>query len=415
VRWQRRHGRHDLPWQRDRDPYRVWVSEVMLQQTQVATVIGYYDRFLERFPTVTALAEADEDDVLAARSGLGYYSRARHLQRAARQVNAAGWPTDAAGLAALPGIGPSTAAAIATFCFGQREPILDGNVRRVYGRYLGPLPGGATASGPAATRLWIFARAVMADPALADDEAPAFIQGLMDLGAQVCTRSRPRCDRCPLAAGCRLHADAGLAAPPTATAGAAVGVVARRRPALPSREYRLLLIRQRSDADDGGIVWLQRRAPTGLWGGLWSLPEIGAPRMGPETGAEDGVVDTCRDGCGSGAGPRCADGGAAVVDAVRTLAAAAGWVLADAVLDAARRPVEQFDHVFTHFRMRALIHRIDLSDPTTSAAALPSSRVDDVGSPWVSLPLGDRDAIGAAPLATPIRRLLLRQSPAGED
>ncbi len=266
----------------------------MLQQTQVATVVGYYDRFLARFPTVAALAAADDDAVLGAWSGLGYYSRARNLHRAARLLatTSGGWPTDVAGIAALPGVGESTAAAIATFCFGRRETILDGNVRRVYARYLGIGDGHAVPRDRAATvRLWAFARAVIADPALAIADCPALIQGLMDLGGRICTRSRPRCERCPLAAGCVARGRPPVTATPTPAAP-----VAHRR-------YRLLLIRQRDGATDGSGpgVWLERRPASGLWGGLWSLPEIGAPvaaaaASGPGVVAAAGGADNRVDG-----------------------------------------------------------------------------------------------------------------------
>ncbi len=410
--WQRLHGRHDLPWQRDRDPYRIWVSEVMLQQTQVATVIGYYERFLERFPSVAALAAADDDAVLAAWSGLGYYSRARHLQRAARQVAADGWPRDAAGLESLPGIGRSTAAAIATFCFGRREPILDGNVRRVYARYLGLPPGESTTSPQGARRLWAFAHAVIADRSLPDAEAPAFIQGLMDLGAQVCTRNRPRCDRCPLAAGCRTFGDARDA--DLLEASAAARPVARptRRPPLPTRRFRWLLLREpgagagnggddHEPAGSGGPagrggVWLERRPGTGLWGGLWSPPEIRLPGDG---GIDERSADVDADAD--------ADADGALIDAIATLAASAGWQLPPSNLAAACRPVDHFEHGFTHFRMQAAVHRLDL--PPASTGRGQRAGAADAGSRWIYLPFDGRDRIEAAPLATPIRQLLLRQ------
>ena len=203
VRWQRRHGRHGLPWQGTRDPYRVWLSEVMLQQTQVATVLDYYPRFLERFPDVQALAAAPLDDVLALWSGLGYYSRARNLHRCAQEVVAAhggAFPRAAPMLATLPGIGRSTAAAIAAFCFGERAAILDGNVKRVLTRAarLRRRPGrgrrGARACGPPPRRC---CRRAGVD---------VYTQGLMDLGATVCLARQPACERCPLAADCAARA-----------------------------------------------------------------------------------------------------------------------------------------------------------------------------------------------------------------
>ena len=193
VHWQRQHGRHDLPWQHTRDPYRVWLSEIMLQQTQVVTVIDYFNRFLHRFPTVRDLAAATEDEVLGLWSGLGYYSRARYLHRAAQQVVAQHggvFPQQAALLETLPGIGRSTAAAIASVCFGERVAILDGNVKRVLTRHLGF--DADLAQARAVTTLW--ERAQDRLPARAQD-MPIYTQAVMDLGATVCTPRQPRCDQ----------------------------------------------------------------------------------------------------------------------------------------------------------------------------------------------------------------------------
>jgi A/G-specific adenine glycosylase len=206
VAWQRKHGRHGLPWQHTRDPYRVWLSEIMLQQTQVTAVLDYYQRFLSQFPTVKALAEAPADQVMTQWAGLGYYARARNLHACAKQVMST-WngkfPPDASGLATLPGIGPSTAAAIAAFCYGERAAILDGNVKRVLAR-LFAIEGDPT-SRPTELQLWSLARdlvptarACAADP----DLMSAYTQGLMDLGATVCTRGRPKCEACPLKKDC---------------------------------------------------------------------------------------------------------------------------------------------------------------------------------------------------------------------
>ncbi|WP_235823872.1 A/G-specific adenine glycosylase [Azohydromonas sediminis] len=254
VAWQRRHGRHDLPWQRTRDPYRVWLSEVMLQQTQVATVLGYYERFLARFPDVAALAAAPLDDVLALWSGLGYYSRARHLHRCAQVVVAehgGAFPRDSATLATLPGIGRSTAAAIAAFCFGERAAILDGNVKRVLARALG---FGDDLAGAAAERaLWQRAQAL-----LPHRDVDVYTQGLMDLGATVCTARAPRCDACPLADGCVARAEGRPERYPVKTRRTRRG---RRRHAL------LWLVH-------GPRLWLVQRPPRGVWASLWSLPEF---------------------------------------------------------------------------------------------------------------------------------------------
>src|SRR3954452_4860522 len=193
VAWQRKHGRHALPWQNTRDAYRIWLSEIMLQQTQVAAVLGYYARFLERFPTVGVLAEAPLDDVMACWSGLGYYTRARNLHACARRVLAeygAVFPSDPALLADLPGIGRSTAAAISAFSSGTRAAILDGNVKRVFARVFGvdQYPG----LKPVEEALWR-----RADALLPETGIERYTQGLMDLGATLCTRSSPDCSRCP--------------------------------------------------------------------------------------------------------------------------------------------------------------------------------------------------------------------------
>jgi A/G-specific adenine glycosylase len=253
VRWQRRHGRHHLPWQRDRDPYRIWLSEVMLQQTQVATVLGYYERFVGRFPDLRALAAAPLDDVLAAWSGLGYYSRARNLHRCAQHlVHAHGgeFPRSAAELARLPGIGRSTAAAIAALAFDERAAILDGNVKRVLARCLGFGADLSVASNLRA--LW-----AQAETLLPDREVARYTQGLMDLGATLCTTRNPDCPRCPLAASCAAHRAGRPEAYPVKT---------RRTPRGRRMHALLWLVR-------GDRMWLVQRAPRGVWAGLWSLPE----------------------------------------------------------------------------------------------------------------------------------------------
>jgi A/G-specific adenine glycosylase len=254
IAWQRRHGRHGLPWQGTRDPYRVWLSEVMLQQTQVSTVLGYYGRFLERFPDVRALAIAPLDDVLALWSGLGYYSRARNLHRCAQAVVAqhgGAFPRSAAALATLPGIGRSTAAAIAAFCFGERVAILDGNVKRVLSRVLGF--GDDLARTPAVDALWAEATALL--PARHVD---VYTQGLMDLGATLCTARQPACPQCPVAARCVARAEGAPERYP----------VKSRRLVRSRRNHALLWLRQ------GGRHWLVQRPPRGVWAGLWSLPEF---------------------------------------------------------------------------------------------------------------------------------------------
>ncbi|MBL8521894.1 MAG: A/G-specific adenine glycosylase [Betaproteobacteria bacterium] len=254
IAWQQSHGRHDLPWQNTRDPYRIWVSEIMLQQTQVRTVIPRYAAFMQRFPTVAALAAASPDAVLALWAGLGYYARARNLHRAAREVMAAfdgRVPTAAATLQRLPGIGRSTAAAISVFAAGERAAILDGNVKRVLCRVFMIAPGGDAAAD--ARGLWD-----LAERLVPHDHVEAYTQGLMDLGSGVCVPRTPDCAACPLAALCGAHRAGRVAEFPVRPA---------KRPR-PLKRSQLVIARH------GDRVLLERRAPKGIWGGLWSLPEV---------------------------------------------------------------------------------------------------------------------------------------------
>ncbi len=253
LSWFDRHGRHDLPWQQPATAYRVWISEVMLQQTRVATVIPYFQRFIDRFPDIAALAAAEQDEVLHLWSGLGYYARARNLHRAARQIlaeHAGAFPTELEAVAALPGIGRSTAGAILSLGAGQRHPILDGNVKRVLTRFHA-LPGWPGHSA-VQKRLWQLAERYT--PA---DRCADFNQAMMDLGATLCSRARPACRRCPLESGCAAYAVGTPTAYPQP----------RPRREQPHRELYLLLLEQ-----DGRLL-LERRPPVGIWGGLWSLPE----------------------------------------------------------------------------------------------------------------------------------------------
>jgi A/G-specific adenine glycosylase len=290
VSWQKKHGRRNLPWQNTRDPYRIWLAEIMLQQTQVTTVIPYYRRFVAAFPDIRVLAAAPRGRVLELWSGLGYYRRAHLLHRAAQTVVAEHvgmFPRDAKTLATLPGVGRSTAAAIAAFAYGERGAILDGNVKRVLARHEGiaGFPGDARVE----RALWERADALLPQRAI-----ETYTQALMDLGATVCLRAQPRCAACPVAADCvALRADriATLPAP-------------RPKKASPRRAVNVLLIERH------GEVLLERRPAAGIWAGLWSLPET-------EAGAD--VEQYCRERFGAEV--------------------------------AVRAPLSAIEHAFTHFRL----------------------------------------------------------------
>lgn len=337
IAWQRRHGRHHLPWQNTGDAYRVWLSEIMLQQTQVLAVLGYYARFVERFPTVQALAAAPADDVMAAWAGLGYYTRARNLHRCAQIVVAdhgGVFPRDPEALAALPGIGRSTAAAIAAFSYGVRAAILDGNVKRVFARVFGVdgFPGDKRVE----EAMWRIAEAVLP----AADGIQPYTQGLMDLGATVCTRGKAACltgeRACPLESLCEARRTGRVMELP----------VPRPRKAIPERAATLLM------ALHDGAVLLQRRPQRGIWGGLWSLPLVGDM---------DAALD---------AHP-------AASDEARTVAQAYGLV-------SSIEPAGVLMHTFTHFRLQMHLLRVEIGQ----AAALDDdwrwvslARLDAVGMP----------------------------------
>lgn len=252
--WFDAHGRKQLPWQENPTLYRVWISEIMLQQTQVATVIPYYERFMARFPDIQALADAELDEVLRLWAGLGYYARARHLHQAARILrdqHGGEMPLDIAILQALPGIGRSTAGAILALAVGQRQPILDGNVKRLMARF------GAVEGWPGQSRvqaaLWELTERYTPVQRVAD-----YTQAVMDLGAMICTPRRPHCAGCPVAGGCAAHAlgrEMDFPAP-------------KPRREAPVRAVQMLLLRA-----ENGEVLLERRPPVGIWGGLWSFPE----------------------------------------------------------------------------------------------------------------------------------------------
>ncbi len=259
ITWQKQHGRHDLPWQNTIDPYAIWVSEIMLQQTQVAEVLGYYAKFMARFPNIHALAAATQEEVLQYWSGLGYYSRARNLHNAAQRIMddfggqgvEAKFPQDFDYILSLPGIGRSTAAAISTFAFNLPQPILDGNVKRVFARHF--LVEGWPSSPKVEQQLWQIA--LRENPT---EGAAAYTQGLMDLGATLCTRGKPRCSDCPVNMSCQAFAQSLTHTLPTA----------KPRKVIPEKSTHMLVM------VDGDEVMLEKRPSSGIWGGLWSFPEV---------------------------------------------------------------------------------------------------------------------------------------------
>ena len=338
IAWQRQHGRHDLPWQNTRDAYRIWLSESMLQQTQVATVLPYFLRFVDAFPTVDALAAASLDRVLGLWSGLGYYRRAHLLHAAAHEVverHAGRFPTDAATLATLPGIGRSTAAAIAAFASGERGAILDGNVKRVLARHRGI--GGWPGAPAAQAAFWREAEALLPD---SPNEIARYTQGMMDLGATICTRTRPRCDACPVSGDCAARREGRIDALPSP----------RPRKTLPHRDVALLLL------EHGERILLEQRPATGIWGGLWSLPEMPLDSDVPGyVAAHFGVRVVCFD------------------------------------------KLPAIEHAFTHFRLTMHPLRVPIA-----------SDVDRLRSPGVDWFRRD-EALGRG-LPSPIRRLLLAEA-----
>jgi A/G-specific adenine glycosylase len=269
IAWQKLHGRHDLPWQNTTDPYAIWVSEIMLQQTQVAAVIGYYAKFMQRFPTISALANASQEDVLQSWSGLGYYSRARNLHAAAQKIvdefsdddlNIQ-FPKNFEDILSLPGIGRSTAAAISTFALNTPQPILDGNVKRVFARYFNIT--GATNTPKVVKTMWEIAE--RENPTNPQD-AIIYTQGLMDLGATICTRGRPRCSECRMNIGCQAYANDIVHLLPTL----------KPKKITPQKQIMLLVLLK------AGEVLLEKRPQTGIWAGLWSLPEIDVTEIATE-------------------------------------------------------------------------------------------------------------------------------------
>ena len=342
INWQRRHGRHGLPWQ-GADAYCIWLSEIMLQQTQVITVIPYYQRFIARFPDIAALAGASEDEVLAYWSGLGYYSRARSLFRAAHIImkqHDGIFPRDFDDICALPGIGRSTAAAISALAFHERRAILDGNVKRVLARYCAI--EGYTGEKKIEAQLWQQAENLLPlEPSTLDnrprnDEIATYTQGLMDLGAQICTRTRPRCEVCPLLTSCAAHERGLVTQLPTP----------RPRKTLPEKYSTFLLIL------NGSNILLERRPGSGIWGGLWCPPQMD---VGEEVGAY------------------CMQQFGLSVERTVTL------------------PV--FAHSFTHFKLHI--------EPLVVQVALKPGQILKPGSVWL-----DVDEALRAAIPSPVRKLL---------
>ncbi len=330
IHWQRVNGRHDLPWQQTRDAYRIWLAEIMLQQTRVHTVIPYFERFLERFPSLEALAAAPLESVLELWSGLGYYARARNLHRCAQSIVSSpggSFSADPDANVRLPGIGRSTAAAISVFAFGRRAAILDGNVKRVLARCFGLAGGVSKAQNE--REMW-----ALAESLLPGVSVEAYTQGMMDLGAAVCRRQKPACDACPLQSICVACREGRQAELPTRAA----------RRALPERSNRLLLL------SDGSRVLLQRRPPSGIWGGLLSLPELNG---------ESVESFALRQGC--------------------------------RLLDTQAMP--PITHLFTHFRLIMQVLRCEVE--------ISSLRAGEGGWEWLAL-----EDVGSAALPTPIRKLL---------
>ncbi|MDX1755490.1 MAG: A/G-specific adenine glycosylase [Marinobacter sp.] len=334
--WYDRHGRKTLPWHRDRNAYRVWVSEIMLQQTQVATVIPYFEAFMARFPDVEALASAPEDDVLGHWSGLGYYARARNLQKAARQVVEqfdGEFPADQEQLESLPGIGRSTAAAILAQAFQQRATILDGNVKRVLARH--HAVAGWPGQSAVLNQLWQHAETHTPHQRVRD-----YTQAIMDLGAMVCTRSRPSCEECPLQASCQAHARDEVSLYPGS----------KPKKAKPEKATWMLILEDRQ-----GRVLLQKRPPSGIWGGLWSLPELD-----PAYTAEE-LPDACEQALGLSCGEPELQAG--------------------------------FRHTFSHYHLHI--------QPARLIAASGTAIADDADQRWVY-----RDEAISLGLPAPIRTLL---------
>lgn len=359
IAWQQQHGRHSLPWQNTGDAYKVWLSEIMLQQTQVTAVIPYYQRFLQKFPTVQALATAPVEDVMALWAGLGYYTRARNLHQCAKQVLTQYqgiFPSDPQRLQELPGIGRSTAAAIAAFSYGSIAAILDGNVKRVFARVFGidAYPGIKSVEDD----MWLRAEALL--PA---QDIAAYTQGLMDLGATLCTRSKPDCPRCPFQARCVAYSQGRTAELPV------------RKPKKQQKEkHAVMLLLEHEDT-----VLLEQRPMTGIWGGLVSLPELYGMREGAHLTGTDIDAMLLQQECGT---PEQQS----LQERVHQFGQAASM-----------RSLASFTHVFTHFKLH--VHVIHCA-MTTRPAVLGDNRYA-----WTSL-----SHIEQLALPAPVKSLLLSHS-----
>jgi len=333
IAWQKIHGRHDLPWQNTQDPYAIWVSEIMLQQTQVTAVIGYYAKFMARFPDIASLANATQEEVLQHWSGLGYYSRARNLHNAAQTImddHDGKFPQDFEKIQTLSGIGRSTAAAIASFAFQQNQTILDGNVKRVLARHF--VIEGWTGTPKIEKQLW-----ALAESLVPKQDMVAYTQGLMDLGATICTRSKPKCERCPIKASCQALAKNKTKELPTS----------KPKKTIPQKQTTMLLIL------DGNEVMLEKRPANGIWGGLWSLPEISMEEIASEVALGRFSLEV-----------------------------------------ESEEPLESIQHLFTHFKLEILPQPLSVTNRTRQTN-IPNT---------IWLPI--EEAIGAA-LPTPVRNILL--------
>ena len=340
IHWQKLHGRSNLPWQNTRDPYAIWVSEIMLQQTQVTTVIPYYLRFLRRFPDIESVASSSVDEILALWSGLGYYSRGRNLHQAARLISrdqGGIFPRNFEAIQQLPGIGRSTAAAIAVFAYGEQRAILDGNVKRVFARCFGV--DGYLGERKNELLLWRKAEELLPER-YGGNQIEIYTQALMDLGATVCTRGQPKCMTCPLQQDCIALRNDCVARLP----------VSRPRGPLPEKETVLLMLMKQ------GEVLLGKRPATGIWGGLWCLPEMPV--------GEDAIA-YCRQHFGM---------------KVKPLA-----------------HMPPLDHTFTHFKLR--IHPRPLQ--VVSYPAVIKAREDE--TIWITL-----DNALAAAIPAPVRKLIFQ-------